>query len=187
MTDQPGWHGWDTATPPSPPSSESPTNQAPQRRRFGKAAGLLGAGVLAGAILGGTLSATAASPSPSPSPGGSAGTTQTAPDNDGDGHGFRHGGALDQTGTVTAVGSASVTIKTSSSTTEYAVTSDSDIDKNGEAQLSDLKVGDTVTFNTTTVNGKATIDKLHSGDETLNMPHGRHGSGTDSSNGTTAG
>ncbi len=88
---------------------------------------------------------------------------------------------------MTAVGSASVTIKTSSSTTEYAVTSDSDIDKNGEAQLSDLKVGDSVTFNTTTVNGKATIDKLHSGDETLNMPHGRHGSSTDSPNGTPAG
>ncbi|WP_131746146.1 hypothetical protein [Frankia sp. Cppng1_Ct_nod] len=172
MTDQSGWRGWDAVTPPSS------TNPAARRRRFGAAAGLLGAGVVAGAILGGTLSATAASPSPS------TGTAQTAPGYDGDGHGSGHSGALDQSGTVTAVGSSSVTIKTASGTTEYAVTSSSDIDKNGEAQLTDLKVGDAVTFSAETVGGKATIDKLHSGDETLNMPQGRPDS---SAGGTTAG
>jgi hypothetical protein len=88
---------------------------------------------------------------------------------------FRRGpGAhgLPLTGTVTAVGTSSVTIKTSSGTTEYAVDSKSDIDKNGEAKLSDLKVGDAVRFGTVTTNGKITIDKLHSGDEAKNRPQG---------------
>lgn len=80
---------------------------------------------------------------------------------------------------MTAVGSSSVTIKTASGTTQYAVTTSSDIDKNGEAKLSDLKVGDAVTFSTTTVSGKSTIDKLHAGNESLDAPHGH--------NGTTAG
>jgi len=79
---------------------------------------------------------------------------------------------LSLSGTVTAVGSASVTIKTSAGTTEYAVDANSDIDKNGEAKLADLKMGDAVTFNTVTTNGKATIDKLHSGDESKNRPAG---------------
>ncbi|WP_131787243.1 hypothetical protein [Protofrankia symbiont of Coriaria ruscifolia] len=139
--------------------------------------------MVAGAILGGALSATAVSPSPSPSTG----TTQSAPDRLGAGHDFSHGDALDQSGTVTAVGSSSVTIKTGSGTTGYAVTSSSDIDKNGEAQVSDLKAGDAVTFSTDTVNGKATIGKLRSGDEALNRFHGRSSSGTDGPNGTTAG
>jgi hypothetical protein len=83
------------------------------------------------------------------------------------------GNPLALSGTVTAVGTSSVTIKTSSGTTEYAVDSKSDIDKNGEAKLSDLKVGDTVRFGTVTTNGKVTIDKLHSGDEAKNRPQGR--------------
>jgi Cu/Ag efflux protein CusF len=79
---------------------------------------------------------------------------------------------LSLSGTVTAVGSASVTIKTSTGTTEYVVDAKSDIDKNGEAKLADLKVGDAVRFNTVTNNGKAAIDKLHSGDEAKNRPAG---------------
>jgi co-chaperonin GroES (HSP10) len=79
---------------------------------------------------------------------------------------------LSLSGTVSAVGSGSVTIKTSAGTTEYVVDAKSDIDKNGEATLADLKVGDAVTFNTVTTNGKATIDKLHSGDEAKNRPAG---------------
>jgi hypothetical protein len=47
------------------------------------------------------------------------------------------------------MGSGSVTIKTATGTTEYAVPGDSDIDKNGEATLSDLAAGDAVTFSTT--------------------------------------
>jgi Cu/Ag efflux protein CusF len=73
---------------------------------------------------------------------------------------------------VTAVGANSVTIKTSSGTKTYGVTSTSDIDKNGEAKLSDLKVGDAVRFDTSTVNGKAVIDHLHAGNEALDRPAG---------------
>ena len=46
------------------------------------------------------------------------------------------------------------------------VDGNSDVDKNGESQLSKLVVGDKVTFS---LNG-TTIDKLHAGDEAKNMP-----------------
>src|SRR5437763_14510517 len=108
-----------------------------RRRKWLGAAGLVAAGGIAGAITAATMSAGAAtSPSPSPSTGGS--IPGYAP-----GHGDCHRGgmhALAQTGTVTAVGSNSVTIRTSSGTHTYGVTNNSDIDKNGEAKLSDLKV-----------------------------------------------
>jgi Cu/Ag efflux protein CusF len=86
-----------------------------------------------------------------------------------------HGDGLDQSGTVTAVTSNSVTIKTSTGTKTYTVNSESDIDKNGEATISDIKVGDAVTFSTTTANGQTVIDKLHAGNEALDRPPGGHG------------
>jgi hypothetical protein len=64
-----------------------------------------------------------------------------------------------------------VTIKTSSGTTVYAVTASSDIDKNGEASLSQLKAGDAVRFSVTSPTSKQ-IDKLHAGDEAKDMPQG---------------
>ncbi len=70
------------------------------------------------------------------------------------------------------MGTGSVTIKTATATTEYTVSATSDIDKNGDATLSDLIVGDAVTFNTTTANNTTTIDKLHTGNEALNKPSG---------------
>ena len=82
------------------------------------------------------------------------------------------GAGLPLSGTVTAVGSSDVTIQTSTGTTTYAVTSTSDIDKNGEAQVSALAVGDAVTFSTVTTNGTTAIDKLHAGDPTKDMPQG---------------
>ena len=75
---------------------------------------------------------------------------------------------LPKTGKVTAVGTSSVTIDG----TVYAVTSNSDIDKNGEANLSQLAVGDAVTFSTVSGASTPTIDKLHAGSEALDMPHG---------------
>ena len=107
------------------------------------------------------------------------------------GFGMRGPHRLDLGGTVTAVDPAksTVTIKSGSATTTYAVDSNSDIDKNGEATLADLKVGDAVAFNAVTISGKATIAILHSGDETKNRPAGGfgHGSGmrvpADSENG----
>jgi hypothetical protein len=143
--------------------SEPPTPSRSQKRRLvGIGAGLAAGGALVGAVLAGTLSAGAATPSTSPS-----GTSSTeAPD----GHGGGGGGhALDLTGTVTAVGSSSLTIKTSTgSTVTYKVTSSSDIDKNGEAQLSSLATGDAVRYSV--VSGTTTIDKLHAGDEAKDMP-----------------
>jgi hypothetical protein len=87
------------------------------------------------------------------------------------------GGTLSSSGTVTAVGTSSVTIQTSSATTTYAVTSSSDIDKNGESTLSALAVGDAVTFSTVTTNGTTAIDKLHAGNAALDMPPGGPGGG----------
>lgn len=152
--------------------------------------GFVAAGLMAGVVLGGTIGAQAAStPSPSPSAGSSSSATTTDPhpgDNGADGvpesqeqHGGGRGGHLDMSGTVAAVGASSVTIKTSTGTTDYAVTSNSDIDKNGEAQLSNLAVGDAVTFSVDNSTSK-TIDKLHAGDETKNRPSGTSSSASSS-------
>ena len=86
---------------------------------------------------------------------------------------------LPKSGTVTAVATDSVTIDG----TVYAVTSSSDIDKNGEATLSSLAVGDKVTFSTVASHSTPTIDKLHAGSESLDRPTGAptssgHGSST---------
>ncbi len=143
------------------------------RERWVSGAGLVAGGVLAGGLLAGTLSATAATSTPTPS------TTATAPagpgvqENDGTPESQEHHGghALGLTGTVAAVGSDSVTIRTSTGTTvTYQVDGNSDIDKNGEAQLSSLAAGDAVTYSVGT--GTTTIDKLHAGDETKNAPTG---------------
>lgn len=78
------------------------------------------------------------------------------------------------------MGTSSVTIKTASGTTEYSVTSNSDIDKNGESTLSNLAAGDVVTFSVDTANAKQ-IDKLHAGDEAKNAPQPSAGSSTNPS------
>ena len=78
-----------------------------------------------------------------------------------------------QAGTVTSVGTNSVTIKSAAGTKTYAVDANSDIDKSGEATLSDLKAGDAVHFAVRP--GTSTIGVLHAGDEALNRPAGRHG------------
>jgi hypothetical protein len=75
------------------------------------------------------------------------------------------------------VGASTVDIRTSSGTTTYAVTSSSDIDKNGEATVSDLAVGDAVTFSTVTTRGTTAIDRLHAGNEAQDMPQGALGGG----------
>jgi hypothetical protein len=149
---------------------------APRRRGLVVGAGLLGAGVLAGAIIGSTvLSGAATTPSPTAPAAGSAPAAGPAGPAAPCGHGPGRG--LPLSGTVTAVGTSSVTIKTSAGTTTYKVDGNSDIDKNGEAQLSSLKVGDAVRFSVT---GANVIDKLHAGDEALNRPQGGPGSDHDS-------
>jgi hypothetical protein len=186
MSDIDGWVPTDEPTEPDIVASKGdpdvPAAHArPAWHRWAAPVGLLAAGGLVGGVLAATLTA-GADTSPKPAPGAAA-------PGYGQGYGFggpahgdgpgrpgapgRHG--LDQAGTVTAVGTDSVTIKTSAATTKYAVTSMSDIDKNGEAKLSDLKVGDAVHFNAATIGGKPTIVVLHAGNEALNRP--QHGPG----------
>lgn len=176
------------ATHPAEASLSLETQHVALNTRLTKV-GFAAAGLVAGVVLAGTVGANAASSTPTPSPttGSGSGSTATDPhpgDNGADGvpesqehhgGGGRHG--LDLSGTVTAVGPSSVTIKTSTATTTYKVNSNSDIDKNGEAAVSSLAVGDKVTFS---VDGGTVIDKLHAGDETKNMSQ-RNGSSSSSS------
>ena len=149
-------------------------NTAPgtgRRRIVG--ASLLAGGVLTGAVLAGTISANAATTS-TPAAGSTA--TQAAPgvqETDGTPEAQEHHGghALGLSGTVTAVGSGTVTIKPATgSTITYTVNSASDFDKNGEAQPSSLAVGDAVRYSVNS--GTTTIDKLHAGNEAQDMPSG---------------
>jgi len=140
------------------------------RRRYGGAiatVALIGAGAVGGAIVAASVTAgaattTTATPS-HPSTLTPPGTRVNCPP---PGAGFRPANL--QTGTVTKVGATSVTI----GSTTYGVTAASDIDKNGEAKLSDLAVGDIVTFSTTTVNGQTVIARLHAGNPALDRPSG---------------
>jgi hypothetical protein len=151
-------------------------------RRWGRVPAVA-AGVVAGAAAGVAIAWAVGSTATTPGTGqpfaasaygassSTASSTAPQPGAPGSWRDHRHGfGGLNQSGTVTAVGASSVTIKTSSGTKTYAVTSSSDIDKNGEAKLSDLKVGDAVRFDTATVNGKTVIGRLHAGNEALDRP-----------------
>jgi hypothetical protein len=150
----------------SPPTKSS--------RKFAAGAGLIAAGAIAGGLLANSLAADATTSTPSPAAAGSSSYSQ------GPHGGPGRGGALDLSGTVTAVNAdsdgttGSVTIKTASGTTTYTVSSDSDIDKNGESQLSKLAAGDAVRFSAT----GTTIQILHAGSESLDRPHGPGPSGS---------
>src|SRR3954452_4879097 len=164
---------FDEWTPP--PVAPAASIEPPRRRRgLVLGAGLVGAGVVAGAIVGGTVLSDAATSSPTPN--ASSSSSPEAPGASGSSQRRGPGGELSLSGTVTAVGSSSVTIKTSSGSTEYKVDSNSDIDKNGEAQLSSLKVGDAVRFSFTS---GTVIAILHASNEALNLPQGpgAHASG----------
>ena len=138
--------------------------------RLWASAALVTAGLAGGAVLGTTMSAGAATTSTTngaaatSSPATGTATTPPGPP------GMPNGQAcnLPDSGTVTSVGSSSVTIDGKT----YAVTSNSDIDKNGEATLASLAVGDKVTFSTVTSASTPTIDRLHAGNEALNRPNG---------------
>lgn len=148
--------------------------------------GLASAGLVAGIVLAGTVGAQAATSTPAqsstststattpdahPGDSGADGTPEASEVHDGHGHG------LDLSGTITAVTSSTVTIKTTTGTADYTVPSSADIDKNGEAALSALAVGDTVTFSVSDSNAKQIV-RLHAGDETKDMPTGTAPSGT---------
>ena len=142
---------------------------------------LLLSGLAGGGILGAGLSANAATPSTSAAGTSSAstGTSSSTAPTPGTATGTPPG--LPLSGTVTAVGASTVTI----GTTSYPVTSTSDIDKNGEATLSSLAVGDSVTFSRVTSGGVTSIDKLHAGSETLDRPTASSPPPTNGSSGTS--
>jgi hypothetical protein len=165
----------DMWTPP-PPRQDS---AAPKRRRRGLAVGtaLVGAGVITGTILGASALSSAATTSPSTTSSSTTTSSAASSSTSAAEATEKHGAGLDLSGTVTAVGTSEVTIKTSSGTTVYKVDSNSDIDKNGEATLSSLAVGDAVTFNVDSTSA-TTIDKLHAGNEALDRPAGAPSSAT---------
>ena len=137
--------------------------------RWWASAALVTAGLAGGAILGYTVSAGASTTSTTTPAAGSGSAAWTGHAGPFGGAGFR---GLTKSGTVTAVGAGSVTIDG----TSYVVTANSDIDKNGEATLSDLKVGDKVTFAVTSAS-TPTIAVLHAGSEALDRPAGGPGWG----------
>ena len=146
-----------------PPMGDvSPATRAgSSRRRLVVGSGLVGAGVVAGAIVGGTLLSQAATPSASVPAQGASTAAGNCPD---------RGQWPNLTGVVTKVGTSTVDIKIGSASAKtYSVTSKSDIDKNGEAKLSSLKVGDKVRFSATAGD---VIEVLHAGQEGLDGPHG---------------
>jgi len=143
------------------------------RRTVVQAAGLVLVGAVAGGVLAATVVASAGAPAAAPTASGGYGGpppaayAATGPD------GQRGPRPAMQSGTVTAVGTNSVGITTSAGAKTYAVDSGSDIDKNGEAKLSDLKAGDAVHFAVRP--GTSTIAVLHAGDEAKDGPGaGRH-------------
>ena len=159
-----------------------PTEPNPSVRPSGRTKLAIAAGgfALAGLASGLAISAMGAGAATSPTGAVTAaaasgsGSTTAPPSGSGSstGPGTMAGGcALPDSGTVTAVGATSVTIQTSTATTTYAVTSQSDIDKNGESQLSALAVGDKVTFSTTS-SSTPTIDRLHAGNAAQDRPAG---------------
>jgi hypothetical protein len=67
-------------------------------------------------------------------------------------------------GTITAVGSSSLSVKTSADTTSYPISSNTQIVKNGQlASLSSLSVGDNVLLHVYPLNGKTFVERVIDG------------------------
>lgn len=111
-----------------------------------------------------------------PAAGGFGGPRGRGPGGPGDFGGIV--GVAPETGTVTAVGTDTVGIKTSTATTTYSVPSTSHILKAGTAKptLADVKVGDTVFF-TVTTKGGTVIANLFDGKLPTIAGHGGPGFG----------
>ena len=140
-------------------------------RRLLAGSSLLAAGAAAGGLWAASTTAGASTTSTASSTSAAGSSTPAAPS--GQPRAGAHPYGLNQSGTVSAVGASAVTITSSSGqATTYAVTATSDIDKNGEAKLSNLTVGDKVTFDYTTSGTTKTIGHLHAGSEALDRPTG---------------
>jgi hypothetical protein len=130
------------------------------------AAGLLCVGALAGAMASAatTAGATTTTSGTTPTTGLAPPTAGTSNANPPKGTGPAGACvALPMSGTITAVGTSSVSIDTGATTTTYAVTNTSAIEKDGKATLGALAVGDTVHFSTVTSGGVTAIGTLIDG------------------------
>jgi len=95
-------------------------------------------------------------------------------------------------GTITAISGSTVTIKTSSGSRTYTVTSSTHLQRNGSTvSLSSFKVGDSV-FGSTTTSGGTTLNDLMAGTGGMGgapggaAPGSSSGSGTASTSGTSS-
>ena len=157
-----------------PIADELVTGAPKARRGTTTAIALITGGAVVGGILASTLGAsassnnattpsavTAAVSSSAPAPSSTAPGTKKA----------RPNFVAPQTGKVTAVGTDSVTIATTatsgaaSTTKTYSVTSTTriSINESGPGALTGVKVGDTVSFNTTTTSGGTVLADLRDG------------------------
>jgi hypothetical protein len=105
------------------------------------------------------------------------GTTGQAPGNGRGPGGFGGGLAGEQrlSGTVTSVGSSTVTVKTSNGTATYIVNSSTQIIRNGQAvSLSAIKAGDPVFMHVYPSNGKTAVERLFAG---MSATQGQNGPG----------
>ncbi|HTL22867.1 MAG TPA: hypothetical protein VL281_02420 [Mycobacteriales bacterium] len=149
---------------------------APSKDRKGllTAAGLVVAGLVAGAV--GTFAV---------GHSGDDGTTRLTNAGDQQGLGAPGGGQLPQgaapfdrggpagggfdgeqrlQGTLTAVGSSSVTVRTGSGTATYAVTASSELVRNGQVvSLSGLRTGEAVLVHVYPLNGRTVVERLFAG------------------------
>jgi hypothetical protein len=163
------------APPSADASDDAPTASTPlgAHARLGKTVALVAAGVLAGggiavAVTHDSSNATAAT---GPARGNHDGAFPGAPGGaagaeGGVGPGGIGGIAGEQRlqGTLTAVRSGSVTVKTSAGTHTYQVTSQSQIVKNGtSAALSQLKVGDAVLVHVYPSGSRMLIERIFAG------------------------
>lgn len=169
---------------PGGPAPAAPTDEvgtlppygapAPARARKGvlTAVGLVVAGLVAGAVgtfaIGhareGTTTLREAGDDQSFIAPGGGGAPQGGVDGQGGGPGRGLTGEQRLQGTLTAVGSSSVTVRTSSGTATYAVTSASELVRNGQrVSLSGLKTGEAVLVHVYPLNGKTVVERLFAG------------------------
>lgn len=194
----------------SHPSESTSAGESPaERRGRGRLAmvGLLAAGAAVGAIAvtqinhHSSASTTTSSSLPVAGTGQGPGATGQAPGTNDGGQlpgagpvqGGPGGGGLDAeqrlAGTVTSVGSSSVTVKTSSGTATYRVTSASEIVRNGQAvSLSAIKSGDAVFVHVYPSDSAMVIERLFAGTSATagKVPVGPPPAGATTQNGQTS-
>lgn len=164
-----GSYAQSAATAAAPDATETP---AVKRTWLGGAKARLAAMVAAGAIVGGGVglavdhssgsSSTSASSSGQGAAGGPGGSGFAPGSSNGSAGGVAPT-SYRLSGTITAINGSTVTIKASSGSKTYTVTSSTHLQRNGSTvPLSSFKVGDSV-FGSTTTSGGTTLNDLMAG------------------------